>query len=490
MTLRQLRRGISFADMAVGLLFVAFAVTAALMPAQNDTFWHLRAGADIWRTGAVPRVDHYSHTFAGAPWPDHEWLAQALLFATYRLGGMPALEIGGALLVLAAATLTWRLMVGPPATRAVVMTIGLALGSAGWVLRPHMLSLVLLATLIWLLVRQRLRVIPLLFVLWANAHGGVVLGGVALAAAAAAAGLRWWLRRDAADRRRAVTLAFVVPLSALACAASPLGFGIYRFVIESTARSFAVRITEWFPVWPTNVFGVLFWCAALALLALVISRRRALANGSASAWADWVPIAVAIALLPLAIRSFRNTPPFVLVATLAANRLLGDDFRFGALLARVRRAQPRPATPDHPRLNLALLAGVATAAIVVVGFVFASGGDRLGWRPIGDGAAAALRACDGPLYNRYDDGGLLIWFVPDKPVFVDGRQDPYPLRFLMDVVAVESGTASHRPLFDAWRIRCAFLPADAPIAAELGGQGWQRRFADDRWVVLAAPPPR
>ncbi len=81
MTLRHLRRGISFADMAVGMLFVAFAVLAALMPAQNDTFWHLRAGADIWRTGEVPRVDHYSHTFAGAPWPDHEWLAQALMFA-------------------------------------------------------------------------------------------------------------------------------------------------------------------------------------------------------------------------------------------------------------------------------------------------------------------------------------------------------------------------------------------------------------------------
>ena len=81
MTLRALRHGISFADMAVGMLFVAFALCAALMPAQNDTFWHLRAGADIWRTGQIPRIDNYSFTFVGAPWPDHEWLAQALMFA-------------------------------------------------------------------------------------------------------------------------------------------------------------------------------------------------------------------------------------------------------------------------------------------------------------------------------------------------------------------------------------------------------------------------
>src|SRR6185503_7708895 len=89
MQLRDLRRGIGFPTMAVAMLFVAFALRAALMPAQNDTFWHLRAGADIRATGAIPRVDHYSHTFAGAPWPDYEWLAQAAMFLVYRVGGMP-----------------------------------------------------------------------------------------------------------------------------------------------------------------------------------------------------------------------------------------------------------------------------------------------------------------------------------------------------------------------------------------------------------------
>ena len=75
-------------------------------------------------------------------------------------------------------------------------------------------------------------------------------------------------------------------------------------------------------------------------------------------------------------------------------------------------------------------------------------------------------------------------------MFVDGRQDPYSLQFLIDVVAVESAAASHRPVFEQWRIRCAFLPVDSHIAAELGKDGWQRRFADDRWTVLAAPPSR
>ncbi|HEY7373089.1 MAG TPA: hypothetical protein VIF57_13075, partial [Polyangia bacterium] len=313
MNLRDLRRGIGFGEMVVGMLFVAFALRATMMPAQNDTFWHLRAGADIWATHAVPRVDHYSHTFAGAPWPDHEWLSQAFMFLAYRLGGMPGLELGATALVMSAALLVWRLMVGPLATRAVLLAIGLGLSSWFWVLRPQVLTLSLLALLLTLLVRERYRLIPLLFIIWANAHGGVVLGGLVLGAAWGAAVLCWWRGRApgaadagarAANARRVRALALIVALSGLACAASPLGFRIYRFVIESTARSIAVRITEWFPVLPVDPFGVLFWAATLAFVAAVVARRRAFVTGAAS-WGEWVTVACACALLPLAVRSQR-----------------------------------------------------------------------------------------------------------------------------------------------------------------------------------------
>ena len=96
-------RGLAFDQMAIGLLFVAFGVVGAFMPAQTDTFWHLRAGADIWRSGHVPRFDSYSYTATGAPYPDHEWLSQALMYAAYRAGGMRGLEIGAAALILAQA---------------------------------------------------------------------------------------------------------------------------------------------------------------------------------------------------------------------------------------------------------------------------------------------------------------------------------------------------------------------------------------------------
>jgi len=161
-----------------------------------------------------------------------------------------------------------------------------------------------------------------------------------------------------------------------------------------------------------------------------------------------------------------------------------------AWLAGRRLPVAAAAADEKPTTGQVLLAIVSVAAVVAIGIVFRFGDALLGWRPISDGALAATRACDGPLYNRYGDGGTLIWFLPEKPVFVDGRQDPYPLPFLLEAVALEARQKSYRYLFDQWRLRCAFLPADSGTAADLMTDGWAVRFKDDKWQVLAAPATR
>jgi hypothetical protein len=466
--------------MAVWLLFLAFGVAAALTPAQSDTFWHLRAGADIWRSGQVPRVDAYSHTAAGAPWPDHEWLSQALMYLAYRVGGMPGLEIGAAVLILATAALAYRLMVGPRFTRLGLLAVGLVLSSCVWTLRPQVLSLLLLILLVWLLAGDRELWVPPLFLVWANAHGGVALGGMVLVVATIAAAWRGLRVRAPADRRRAVALAVVLPLSGLAAAATPLGFGIFRFVIVSTVRSYQAQIIEWYAPRPDSVFGAAFWIVTLAMVVLLVVRRRALAAGS---WTDWVVVVAALALLPFAARSQRNIGPFLTVATPAFSRLLGPEFRL-----RFRR-RARPPSPDHPRANLALFAAACLGAIAVLPLGWRSASTHLEWHPIGDGALRALRACPGPLYNQYNEGGMLIWFAPEKPVSIDGRQDPYPPSFLHENLEIERG-APYRPMFARYGIGCAFLPTSAKLTGRLRADGWRPAFLDDEWAVLAAPAAR
>jgi hypothetical protein len=470
-------RGLTFSQLTAGLLFGALAVCALLMPAQSDTYWHLRAGQEIWRTLHVPLNDHYSYTATGRYWPNHEWLWQALSYALYRLGGMRLYVLGGAAFAMGALVIVYRLMVGPTSTRFVLMLLGFPLTSAIWVLRPQIVTLFMLVTLVWLLVEERHWPLPILFVVWANAHGGVSVGGLLLAAVTAVAVVRA-RSGEAADLRRAVRLCLVAPLCALATALTPLGFQVWHFVSGSLALSRKNGITEWQLTLPTGPFEVMFWILAVAFVGLLIWRRGRLREGSWSS-GDTVILTAALLTLPLGFLMVRNTAMFLLVAIPAASRLLGPDFRF-------RRTPAAAASEEHPRLNLALLVGISLVELLGVLVVWRAPPPRSGWQPMSPGAIEAVRSCPDRIYNRFYDGGFLIWFVPERLVFIDNRQDPYPSGFIRETTAVDTG-APYRALFDRYRIRCAFLPVDSKMIGRLATDHWQSRFQDDRWAVMTAP---
>jgi hypothetical protein len=471
--------GISFHRMVVGLLFGSIFLTACLMPAQSDTFWHLRAGADIWRTHHIPFVDTYSYTAAGHSWPNHEWLWQALSYALYRLGGMPLLTGAAALVVMGAFALAYRLTVGAPATRFALMVVGVPLAACVWALRPQIVSLGLLAALITLIARERYRPLPVLFVVWANVHGAVALGVVVVAATAAAAALKA-RSGDPGDRKRAWTLALLTPVCAAATALTPLGPRLWTFILESMRRSHETLIVEWMPTYPTGPVELGFWVLAIAFVILLARRGRTLVDRGD--WSDLAALAAAVVVLPLAIRAVRNVPPFLLLAIPAASRLLGPEFRL--------RRRPTPADAiDHPRVNLALLSGLVVLGVAAVGVAWASSLPLLGWRPLSAGALAAVGACPGPLYNRYNDGGYLIWFAPETKVFIDSRQDPYPVDFVLDAVSNEA-RGTYRDMFARHGVRCALLPLASPTLSRLRQDGWHDRFADETWAVLVPPEIR
>src|SRR4029078_1404362 len=98
----------------------------------------------------------------------------------------------------------------------------------------------------------------------------------------ATAFLRWRLHGTPEDRRRALALAVVLPLSALACLVTPLGTGIFEFLSDSMRRIRAVHIEEWRSAFSIEQLAISFWIVAAAFVFLVIKRRRALRDGLAA----------------------------------------------------------------------------------------------------------------------------------------------------------------------------------------------------------------
>jgi len=466
-------RGLTFPQLAEGLLLGAVAVCALVMSAPPDTYWHLRAGQEIWQTGHVPLIDHYSYTANGHAWPNHEWLWQALSYALYRCGGFPLLVAGGAAIVTGGVAVMWRLMVGPPAVRGLLLLVGLPLVSLSWSLRPQLITQLLLLVLLWLVIHERYRWLPFLFVLWANAHGAVAMGGFLLAALTGVALVRA-RRGSPADVSRARTLVIVTILSGLGTLVTPLRARLWTEIVESIHTSREIGIVEWKSALELGAFQITFWVLAAAFFAVVLVQRRRLRDMS---WADCVLVTAALATFPLAVGAVRNAALFLLVAIPAASRLLGPGVRLGRAAG---------ASPERPRLNALLFAVVLAGEALVVVAAWREPHPNLNWHPISDGALAALRACPRELYNRYNDGGYLVWLVPEKPVFVDARQDSYPTAFLKEGAAVQHG-APYAPLFRRFGIGCAFLPADDGLVGRLRTDGWQTAYADHRWAVLTAP---
>src|SRR5271168_3114869 len=75
---------------APGIFFVLYAIlllSGERLLNDPDTYWHIAAGNWIWAHGAVPTVDPFSSSLAGAPWTAHEWFAELILAGAYKMLG-------------------------------------------------------------------------------------------------------------------------------------------------------------------------------------------------------------------------------------------------------------------------------------------------------------------------------------------------------------------------------------------------------------------
>ena len=76
--------------------------------------------------------------------------------------------------------------------------------------------------------------------------------------------------------------------------------------------------------------------------------------------------------------------------------------------------------------------------------------------------------------------------MPEKQVFIDSRQDQYPIAFVQAASRVEA-TGDYRALFNRWGINCAALPPTSLTVAALERDNWVVKFSDPAWVVLERP---
>jgi hypothetical protein len=455
---------VTFERLATALLFLAIGVAACFAPAQSDTWWQLRTGQEIWTTGTVDLIDHFSYTVAGRYWPNHEWLSQLLFYASYRAGGLPLLTALTASVIVGAWFLIWRLTPGDYPRKHLLCALAVISSSMAWALRPQVFTLFFVATTALLVARRRYLLLPLLFLFWANLHGGVMLGFVILASGVLALVF---------ESRRWPMLPLVVTIGCLsATLMTPLGVSIWTEIPASLARLRAYGVSEWRPPSFTDPTLLPFWLLAGCFIVLTLRQKPWKATARASDATFWG----ALAMLPLAVSSGRNVPIFLLMAV-------------PAIAGMQRAVKSSSASPrnERPVVNAGILLAAVLLAVSSVTYAWASEVPRLGWHPLPEQAIVNLTSCPERLYNRYDEGGYVIWFVPGRKVFMDSRQDPFPPALVNEQIRVER-SGDYQQLFDQYDIRCVLTPSNSVLSEHLVASGWEEAYKGRAFAVLTLRP--
>src|SRR5215471_1594427 len=364
--------------------------------ADADTWWHLKTGQFILTQHRLPLPDPFAWTtYMGKPvYPGeevtrdfnltHEWLAQVALYGMYAGGGLSGLVLMRAAFLSGFCALAGLMAYRRTASfyRALSATAMCAVVMHSFPEdRPQYFTYVFLALSINLLDSGRLVwLLPPLFLIWANVHGGFILGWVVVGIYLAESFYSRWRGRPAKNER---TLWLAGLAAMLVSGVNPNGFRAFEIVWNYSRSPLQSQIIEWYrpKFWELSPFTILLYGG---LLVLLLNRRKARP-------AEWLLFA---AFASAGLLAWRNV---VFTAWVGA-------FLIAAYL---------PVWSQFPKRR-GLELGLAAILLAAVAIVICQG-EALRFRnaidtPVASAVDFVLQHnVQGRLFNTYSEGGYLIW---------------------------------------------------------------------------------
>jgi hypothetical protein len=440
-----------------------------------DTMWHITVGQWMLDHRAVPETEVYSFTMRGQPWISMYWVAQVLYAKAYSIFGWSGPVVLAAAGSAATFALLAKLLSRHLSETATTMFVAaaLALTAPHLLARPHVLALPVMVAWVGGLIAAADRrdapsfwLLPLI-ALWANLHGGFVLGLMLVAPIA----LDAVVSADAASRKSLARRWAVFGLAALvAGCCTPYGWNSMLAAKKVLMLgSVLPLITEFRPV----DFGSLGTFEICLLLGIGLALLRGIQLPPTR-------ILLLLGLLHMALYQSRATEILALLAPLVLAVPLAKQI--GGAEVSNSSAPPPPRGLLFAGVAIVLMAGTVAYASV------ARFEPNARQSPVA--AVAALKKMNlTRVFNDYDFGGYLI--ANGVAPFIDGRAEIYGEKFFVDHYAATGLTEPENlfRLLDEYKIEATLMRTQSPATKLLDHiDGWQKVYADDIATIHVRKP--
>lgn len=409
----------------------------------SDIGWHLKTGDWIVQHRAFPHTGIFSRTAATRPWAAYSWGYEVLLSRSYAWFGLVGVALyGTTLTLLVVFSVFW--MAQRLSGRFWLACVLAVLSCYSFLLlrivpRPVFFSIALFCVVLVRLFEaqrsgrvQALYWLPAVFLVWSNLHiqfiYGLAVVGLLLAINVVqqlAERVKIFPDYIAPLRLHIPSLAIVFVLCVLATMITPYSYHLYGVIFHySQARIPYQMVQELQPFrlrLPGNYVQLLLAVAAFA----AVGFQKKL---------DLFKLFLLLMATALAFRTMRDA---WFQCTVAA-----------ACLAELARARGEAESRQTPLQ----LAAVFSAVVLLLWLAARPAGlseERLQRTiatvyPVGAVQYLQQHPAPGPLWNIFDWGGFLAWYMPEYPVGIDPRTDLYGDELLHRFDQTEDGDPSYR----------------------------------------------
>lgn len=397
-------------------LFLVFWILSTIS-IDPDFGWRLKAG-EIYSGQGIPATDPFSYTMPSFAWSDHAWIVTAGIGLTYKYIGKSGLALISVVIVFIALHLSagriekkkilktlylnrffdkrfWYFgsFLFLLAVSAVLPFSGVRAQVVSWLMTAILLAISLNEDL-WLRLRKYS---PIFFIAWSNLHGSFTAGLAILVFI----NLVQFYRRKKIDGKSIA----IIFLSALSTLINPNGVGVWSEAWSSiTDSSLRWEIAEWMPAFFMADFS---FAAFLTVSCVLVWRHKSKYQLE--------EILLFFLVLSQALLSRRHIPIWIIVAlpmSLHALYYLYEEIK------EIKKAPER-------FQKLMQYAYIGSMVILILQLVLntkdAAALSEGNFYPDGAVHYLANNTPSGEIFSEYGWGGYLIWKLPEKKVFIDGR---------------------------------------------------------------------